>query len=32
MRYRAISSWQRACMMSEPCAVFALRAGRRERR
>ena len=27
MRYRAISSWQRACMMSEPCAVFALLAG-----
>ena len=31
MRYRAISSWQRACM-SEPCAVFALRTGGRERR
>ena len=32
MRYRAISPWQRACVMSEPCAVFALRAGGRERR
>ena len=32
MRYRAILSWQRARMMSERCAVFALRAGGRESR
>ncbi len=32
MRYRAISSWQRACMTSEPCAVFALHTGGRELR
>jgi hypothetical protein len=32
MRYRAISSWQRACIVSEPCAVLALRSGSRGRR
>ena len=31
MRYRATSLWPRACVMSEPCAVFALGVGVRER-
>jgi hypothetical protein len=32
MRFRVISSWPRACMMSKACAGFALRADGRERR